>query len=115
MNGISKSKLLSIPNGFSSDLFKPKNIDIARKELGLPVDKKILVNIANLEEYKGQKYLIEAMKIILAKRNDVVLYIIGQGSLKNSLQLLIKDYGREVKIILYLQEGINQARRFLSG
>jgi glycosyltransferase involved in cell wall biosynthesis len=98
--GIDKSKLLSIPNGFSSDFFKQMNINIARKELGLPVDKKILLNIANLEEYKGLKYLIEATKNILAKRNDVMLYIIGQGSLKNSLQLLIKNYGLENNIVL---------------
>jgi glycosyltransferase involved in cell wall biosynthesis len=98
--GISESKLICIPNGFSSDLFKPMDIDIARKELGLPVDKKILLNIANLEEYKGQKYLIEAMKIILAKRDDVLLYIVGQGSLKSSLQSLINKYGRENNIIL---------------
>jgi glycosyltransferase involved in cell wall biosynthesis len=98
--GIGKSKLLSIPNGFSSDIFKLRNTDVVRKELSLPVDKKIIVNVAHLEEYKGQKYLIEAMKNILAKRNDIMLYIIGQGSLRNSLQLLIKDYGLENNIVL---------------
>ena len=98
--GIDKSKLLSIPNGFSSDLFKPMNINIARKELGLPRDKKILLNIANLEKYKGQKYLVDAMKNVLAKRNDVMLYIVGQGSLKNQLQSLINKYRLEDNIVL---------------
>ncbi|HIE35675.1 MAG TPA: glycosyltransferase family 4 protein [Candidatus Omnitrophica bacterium] len=92
--------MVFIPNGFSPDLFKPMNINIARKELGLPVDKKILVNIANLEEYKGQKYLIDAMNIILAKRDDVLLYIVGRGSLKNTLQSVIKGYGLQNNIIL---------------
>jgi glycosyltransferase involved in cell wall biosynthesis len=98
--GIDKSKLLSIPNGFCSDFFKPMNINIARKELGLPRDKKILLNIANLEEYKGQKYLVAAMGNVLAKRKDVVLYIVGQGSLKDSLQSLINKYRLEDNIIL---------------
>ena len=98
--GIDKSKLLSIPNGFSSDLFKPMNINIARKELGLPGDKKILLNIANLEEYKGQKYLVEAMENVLAKRSDVMLYIVGQGSLKNPLQSVINEHGLENNIVL---------------
>ena len=98
--GIDKSKLLSIPNGFCSDFFKPMNINIARKELGLSVDKKILVNIANLEEYKGQKYLLEAIKKVLTKRNDVMLYIVGQGSLKNQLQSLINKYRLEDNIVL---------------
>jgi glycosyltransferase involved in cell wall biosynthesis len=98
--GIEKSKLLSIPNGFSSDIFKHMNINIVRKELGLPGNKKILLNIANLEEYKGQKYLVAAMKNILAKRNDVMLYIVGQGSLKNQLQSLINKYRLEDDIVL---------------
>ena len=63
--GIYKSKLIYIPNGFSPDLFKPVETIFARKELGLSINSKILVNIANLEEYKGQKYLIDAMRNVL--------------------------------------------------
>ena len=98
--GINKSKLLSIPNGFSSDLFKPMDVDIARKKLGLPNDRKILVNIANLEKYKGQKYLIEAMKKVLTIRDDVLLYIVGVGPLKNYIQSLIDNYKLQDNIIL---------------
>lgn len=98
--GINESKLLSIPNGFSPDIFKPMNTNVARKRLGLSVGKKILVNIANLEEYKGQKYLIEAMKKVLTKRDDVLLYIVGQGSLKKPLQLMINKCGLQNDVVL---------------
>jgi glycosyltransferase involved in cell wall biosynthesis len=93
-------KIRVIPNGYHQWLFKPHDMLSTRKELGLPTDKKIIVNVAHLEEYKGQKYLVEAMKNILAKRNDVMLYIIGQGSLKKSLQSLINDYGLQNNIVL---------------
>lgn len=94
------NKVRVIPNGYQPQLFKPIDMSLARKELGLPDRKKILVNIANLEEYKGQKYLIEAMKNILAKRDDVILYIVGRGSLKIPLQLMINKYGIRSNVIL---------------
>lgn len=98
--GINKSKLMYITNGFSPDLFKPVGTIIARKKLSLSINSKILVNIANLEEYKGQKYLIHAMKKIVDIHKDAMLYIVGQGSLKSTLQSLINHYGLQYNVIL---------------
>ncbi|MDI6916878.1 MAG: glycosyltransferase family 4 protein [Thermoplasmatales archaeon] len=97
---LTTDKIRVIPNGYHSWLFSPYNMLSARKELGLPLSKKILVNIANLEEYKGQKYLIEAMKEVLTVRNNVLLYIVGRGSLKSSLQSLINRHGLGNNIVL---------------
>lgn len=98
--GFDKSKLSCIPNGYPSDIFKPVDQAGARKKLGLPDDKIILVNIANLEEYKGQKYLIYAMKNILFTRQDIILYIIGQGSLERQLRSLIDANGLQNNVTL---------------
>ena len=89
-----------IPNGYNSFKFMPKDIDYARKKLNIPKDVSVLVNIANLEEYKGQKYLIEAMKIILTTRQDVMLYIVGKGSQKDSLRSMINQLGLQKYVIL---------------
>jgi glycosyltransferase involved in cell wall biosynthesis len=97
---IDESKLMFLPNGYSQDLFFPMDSNNARIKLKLPLDKTILVNIASLEAYKGQKYLIEAMKKILVIRQDIMLYIVGQGSLENSLSLLINKYGLQDNVIL---------------
>jgi len=97
---IDKSKLLFLPNGYSQDLFLPMDSNNARIKLKLPLDRTILVNIANLEVYKGQKYLIESMKKILAIRQDIMLYIVGQGSLRKSLQSLINKYDLQDNVIL---------------
>lgn len=98
--GIESSKLLCIPNGFSISLFRTAEAKTPRVKLGLPLDKKILINIAHLEEYKGQKYLIESMKNVLTIRRDVMLYIVGQGSLKHQLQSLINEKGLQDHVIL---------------
>lgn len=97
---IDESKLMFLPNGYSQDLFLPMDSNIARIKLKLPLDKTILVNIASLETYKGQKYLIEAIKKVLVIRQDIMLYIVGQGSLENSLQSLINKYGLQDNVIL---------------
>ncbi len=89
-----------IPNGYDADLFFPTSIKESRKKLEIPMDKKVLVNVAALEEYKGQRFLIEAMNKILKERKDVVLYIIGKGSLEDELRKLIKLYGLEKNIVL---------------
>ena len=98
--GIDGSKLAFLPNGFSSGLFMPRNKEDAREKLGLPKSDKILLNIAALEPYKGQDYLISAMNKVLEARNDVTLYIVGKGSLKNHLQSLIESNGLQDRITL---------------
>lgn len=90
-----------IPNGYSPDVFHRLDKNHCRNELGLDKNEKILLNIGNLEKYKGQEFLILAMKSILKHDKNVHLYIIGKGSLKSYLYDLIKQNGLEknVKIV----------------
>ncbi len=97
---IDRSKLVYLPNGFSSMVFLPMDKRAAREKLNLPQDTSILLNLAALEAYKGQEYLINAMKIVIASGKDVLLYIIGKGSLKNHLQSLIDQYGLQDSVFL---------------
>lgn len=97
---IDKLRLISIPNGFSSNMFRPRDMTIARKELNLPQDRKILLNIANLEEYKGQEYLIKSMRYVLKDKTEVMLYLVGEGTQKERLQSLINEYDLNKNVIL---------------
>lgn len=68
-----------IANGFSSD-FKPRLKTNARKQLKLPLNKKILLNVASYKiSIKNQLNLIYAINILNKKRADFVLYLIGSG------------------------------------
>ena len=87
-------------NGFDNRSFTQIPIDEARKRIQLPKSKKILLNIGDLEEHKGQKYLIDVMGIIRKKRSDVLLYLIGDGSFKNKLINIIKRNRLENHIFL---------------
>jgi glycosyltransferase involved in cell wall biosynthesis len=89
-----------IPNGFMSDLFYPRDSLECRKVLNLPLDKKIILTVGNLEPVKGQRYLLEAVKAIITERKDVLCIIVGVGRLHNALERQIRSLGLEKNIML---------------
>jgi len=98
---IPKDKISVIPNGFDHTLFYPIDQTLARKKLNLPLDEKIILNVANLVPVKGHEYLIHAIKRVVRRRRDVLLIIIGGGPLKVKLQQMVAQLGldRHVKLI----------------
>ena len=75
---ISKNKILYVPDGVC---LKDFDINIekqeARKKLGLPLDKKIIVYAGSFLKWKGVNTLIEAGKSL---RDDICLYLVGESS-----------------------------------
>jgi glycosyltransferase involved in cell wall biosynthesis len=98
--GTSSNKLHVIPNGYDANLFKPLPMRSMRKKLGLPLRKRILLSVGNLVGIKGHTYLIDAMKIVVNKRSDTLLLIIGSGTMKQKLQKKIDSEGLNGKIFL---------------
>ncbi len=94
-------KLVVIPNGYNSKLFYPRSENECRDLLGLPFEKKIIIEISNLIESKGHKYLIDAMNILSQERDDILCYIIGTGPLKEDITSYIKKLKLEnyIKLI----------------
>ncbi|WP_297065451.1 glycosyltransferase family 4 protein [Thermococcus sp.] len=94
-------KVSVIPNGFDSNLFKPLDKVKAKRKLGLPLDKKIVLNVANLVPVKGHEFLIRAMVDVLKVRQDVLLVIVGDGPLRGKLEGLVKKLGlsKHVKFV----------------
>jgi teichuronic acid biosynthesis glycosyltransferase TuaC len=99
--GVPSRKLHVIPNGYNSRMFKPLNCLTARKTLGLPTDKKILLSVGNLVTVKGHIYLIDAMSRVLKDEKNVILLIIGSGPLREKLQSQIYKRGlnNNIKIL----------------
>lgn len=93
----------AVPNGFDPDVFYVMDKNGARTEIGLPLEKHIIVSIGYYEEVKGYRYLIEAMAKVKEKREDVALYIIGTGALKDQMESLIDALG--LRLHVFLVEG----------
>lgn len=90
--GIDDSEISVVPNGYSSDLFKPMDQVGVRKELGIDLNKKVLLFVGNLVYIKGVTYLIEAMALISKSRNDIILIIVGKGCLEVQIKQMIEKY-----------------------
>ncbi|MDA1196446.1 MAG: glycosyltransferase [Nanoarchaeota archaeon] len=97
--GVPKSKIISVPNGVDTKLYKPRtNI---RKNLHIPKKAKVILFVGWLIERKGVMDLVKAFTLIHKQHPDAVLYLIGQGSLKNKIKATMKKEGlqRNVKMI----------------
>ncbi len=91
--GIPENKVSLVPNGFDGMLFKLMDKEYTRKELGLPLDKKIVLSVGNLVPVKGHELLIRASKTILEKRKDILFVIVGGGLLRKKLESLVGELG----------------------
>jgi glycosyltransferase involved in cell wall biosynthesis len=83
-------KLLVIPNGIETEKFAA----VVSKKFGNPP---IIGVVGRLEEQKGHKYLFEALNLI--KTIPWILWVVGDGSLKNELEQLAKDLSLRERII----------------
>ncbi|WP_456365947.1 glycosyltransferase family 4 protein [Thermococcus sp.] len=91
--GVPVEKVSVIPNGFDSRLFYPMDKFEVREKLGLPLDKKVILNVANLVPVKGHEFLVRAMVDVLKVRRDVLLVVVGDGPLRGKLEGLVKKLG----------------------
>ena len=83
--GIPGEKVEIIQNGINTELFKPMDKVECRKKLSLPLDKKIVLFVGNLEKVKGVDILLDAVKNL---PEDIHLVIVGNGSLmKNAIRI----------------------------
>lgn len=79
-------KIEIISNGFSPKLFHPLDKNKVRKELSLPLDKKIVLSVGNLEEVKGHINMVKAAKQIINNRKDILFLIVGDGEERKKLK-----------------------------
>ena len=94
------NKIHIIPNGYDDKIFYPRNKEYCRSQLNLPLDKKIILSVGNLEKVKGHVNLINALPNILKYHENVLCYIVGEGSQRNYLKSTIDKLELNNKIFL---------------
>ena len=93
-----KEKAVVIPSGLNPSRLENKVSDEKFEKIRSKIqDKKIVLSVGRLVEYKGFSYLIEAAKFL---GDDVLVLIIGGGPLYNSLKNKIEELGLERKVFL---------------
>lgn len=87
---INKNKMVVIPNGIEMERFAA----IPERKYSSPP---IIGVVGRLEKQKGHEYLFEALNLI--KTIPWILWVVGDGSLKNRLERLAKDLSLRERII----------------
>lgn len=83
---VASSKVTVIPNGVDINLFQIIDRKAAREQLGLPLDRRIILTVGSQDEVKGTKYLIDAFAGIANKFDrSPLLVLVGDGPLREAL------------------------------
>jgi len=98
-HNVSPEKIVVIPNGANVDIFRPIDIEEARKQLGIEKDCLCVGFAGNLTPYEGVAYLIESAPTILGEMPDTKLLIVGDGLVKHELEELVRKHGVGGKFI----------------
>lgn len=98
--GVSEKKISVIINGVEQQReLSPEEKKAARQKYGISQDDFVMAIVARLEDIKGQKYFIDAAKLV-CKRHDKVKFIVaGTGSQEAALKQQAKDLGISDKVI----------------
>ncbi len=96
--GAKMNNVVVIYNSCNQQLFLPRDKLTARKNLGLPIDKKIILYVGNLVKIKGIYTLIESCRIICAKIPDSIILIVGDGIERTKVESLVTSYGLDNNI-----------------
>ncbi|HSB67767.1 MAG TPA: glycosyltransferase [Candidatus Methylomirabilis sp.] len=87
--GIPREKTTVIYNGIPDPPLPER--ESARRQLGIPEDARVLGCVASLEPHKGHAVLIEALRLARTGLRDIVLLLVGDGSLRDELQRRARD------------------------
>ncbi|MEK6732735.1 MAG: glycosyltransferase family 4 protein [Candidatus Omnitrophota bacterium] len=98
-SGADEENVEIIPNGVDIDVFKP-NLDcsyvVSKHNLE---NKRILLTISRLSEYKGHETMIRLMPQLLKKVLDIVYMIIGTGEYRSALESLVQKLDLQKYVI----------------
>ena len=99
---MSRDRIFVIHNGIPiNELINPEEEQIQKekKNYNINPDAKVIGTVARLREEKGVKFIIKSMPKILDVFPNIILYIAGDGPLRQELENLSKDIGVGNKVI----------------
>lgn len=112
MAGVPSDKIVVIPNGVNTDLFKPMDQAECRRKLELPLDKKMVLFAGNLVKIKGVETLVDAFAGL---RVSALLVLVGDGPLEDMLRVKVKKLGIEDRIIFAGRKAHNEIRYYMNA
>ena len=95
-----KSRIEVVPTGINLDVFGNPNREIIRKRYNLGPEQKLLLYAGRISKEKNLGFLIKSFRLILNKKPNIYLILVGRSAKKSYLINLIKKLHLETKIFL---------------
>ena len=102
-NDFQTEKLIYMINKFNLNellKFKVEDKEEFKKNIGVSSDKYVFGYLGRLEDEKGVELLVESFNLFNKKHKDAVVVIVGDGSEREKLTNLIKEYNLQNKVLL---------------
>jgi len=92
---------LVIPNGVDVTRFADLSREAARAEFNIKENEQVVIFVGSLIPVKGIKYLVEAMNIVIQHFPEARLLIVGDGSERQKLEVLVMklNLGKSVTFV----------------
>ncbi len=87
-NSIHRDKVYYLPAPTDTDFYSPRDKNSARKALGLPVNKKIVLFVGRVNKNKGSEFLLSAIKA----NKDITFAVVGSITDERFLNLKDENY-----------------------
>jgi len=95
-----KSRIEVVPTGINLDAFGNPNREIIRKKYNLSLEQKLLLYAGRIAKEKNLEFLIKSFKLVLNKKPNTYLMLVGSRTKKDYLVDLIKKLNLETKVFL---------------
>jgi L-malate glycosyltransferase len=99
-DGIPAGRIEVVHDGIDVEKIQNRPVVDLHKEYWLPHGVPVMVNVGALVGHKGQKYLVDAMPIVLREVPDAHLVIFGEGDLRAPLEKQIKQLSLGKRVLL---------------
>jgi glycosyltransferase involved in cell wall biosynthesis len=90
IEGINEEKTCLIYNGIDPPQISSLESGISRRSFGFSNSDFVIITVASLTPHKGHQVLIDAIKIVSSKYDNLRLLIVGEGILRHSLEAYAK-------------------------
>jgi len=99
-NGLPPKKITLIYEGVDIDAFSKsqKNIDVIKKELGIPKEITVLTSISRISPGKGHLELLEALSLVKKETPNFCLLIVGDDFLNKTFVKKVKNKVNELNL-----------------
>jgi glycosyltransferase involved in cell wall biosynthesis len=101
--GMPPSRIVVIPNGVDAERFRPLDRAEARRQLGLPADRPIVISVGSLSARKGHQRVLQALPLVVRQRPDTLYLVVGGSGPEGDTGPLLRRVARQLGVEGHVQ------------